>query len=57
MLWYLSENFHTKRRRKILDSAETVLGIYVGEIGKLGILVRGASLHNFQKRSTLDSSA
>ena len=36
---------------------ETVTGISAEEFGKLGLLVPGASLHCFQKRSTLDNSA
>ena len=35
---------------------ETVLGISAEEIGKIGLPIPGASLHYFQKRSTLDSS-
>ena len=36
------------------DTLETILGISAEEIGELGLLVPGASLHYFQK-STLDS--
>ena len=36
------------------DTTETVLGISAEEIGKLRVLVLGASLHCSQKRSTLE---
>ena len=39
-----------------IDTTETVLGMSIEEIGKLGILFPGASPHCFQKMSTLDSS-
>ena len=35
---------------------ETISGISALEIGKLGLLVLGPSIHCFQKRSTLDNS-
>ena len=44
------------RRSNFRDTAEIVSGIYAEEIGKLWLPVPGASLHCFQKRSTLDSS-
>ena len=48
--------FQTQRRITFGDTIETLLGIYAEEIGKLGLHVPGASLHCFQKRSTLDRS-
>ena len=48
VLTYRSSNFG--------DTAETVVGIAAEEIGKLGLPIPGASLHCFQKMSTLDSS-
>ena len=56
MLGYLSEKFQIQRISNFGDITETVTGISVEEIGKLGLPVPGASLHYFQKRSTLDSS-
>ena len=53
---YLSMKFQTQRSSNFGDTTETVSGISAEEIGKLGLLVLGASLHCFQKRSTLDSS-
>ena len=38
------------------DTIETISSISAEEIGILGLPVLGASLHCFQKRSTLDSS-
>ena len=38
------------------DTAETVTDISAEEFGKLGLPVLGASLHRFQKRSTLENS-
>ena len=48
--------FQKRRSSTFGDTAETVSGISAEEIGKLGLPVPGASLHCFQKRSTLDSS-
>ena len=42
--------------RNFRDITETVTGISAEEIGKLRLPVPGASLHYFQKMSTLDSS-
>ena len=56
MRGYLSAKFQTQRSSNFGDITETVTGIYVEEIGKLGLPVSGASLHYFQKRSTLDRS-
>ena len=47
--------FQTYRSINFIDTIETVSGIYAEEIGKLGIHVLGASLHYFQKRSTLEN--
>jgi len=48
MRGYLSSNFG--------DITETVTAISAEEIGKPGLPVPEASLHCFQKRSTLNSS-
>ena len=53
---YLSMKFQTYKNRNFEDTLETISGISVEEIGKLGLPVSGASLHCFQKRSTLDNS-
>ena len=53
---YLSPKFQTHRSSNFGDTVEIISGIYVEEFGKLGIPVSGASLHCFQKSSTLDSS-
>ena len=53
---YLSMKFPTHISSNFEDTAETVSGISIEEIGKLGFPVSGASLHSFQKRSTLDIS-
>ena len=53
---YLSEKFQTQKKSiNFIDIIETVTCISTEEIGKLGLLVPGASLHCFQKRSTLDT--
>ena len=46
--------FETKRSSNLGDIIETVIGISAEEIGNLGLPVPGASLHYFQKMSTLD---
>ena len=56
MLGYLSMKFRTHRISNFGDIIETVTGISAEEIRKLGLPVPGASLHCFQKRSTLDNS-
>ena len=56
MRGYLSAKFQIQRSNNVGDITETVTSISAEEIGKLGLLVPGASLHCFQKRSTLDSS-
>ena len=56
MQGYLSEKFMTQRISNFGDIIETVTGISAKEIRKLGLPVPGASLHCFQKRSTLDNS-
>ena len=56
MQGYLSETFQKPRRCNFIDIIETITGISEEEIGKLGLSVPEASLHCFQKRSTLDSS-
>ena len=56
MRGYLSAKFQTHRSSNFRDITETVTGISAEEIGKLGLPVPGASLHFFQKRSTLDNS-
>ena len=48
--------FQTQKSSTFRDTIETVSGIYAEEIGKLGLPIPGASLHCFQKMSTLDSS-
>ena len=53
---YLSTKFYTYRSISFGYTAETVSDISVEEIGKLGLPALGASLHFFQKRSTLESS-
>ena len=45
----------TQRISNFRDTIETVTGISVEEIGKLGLLGLGASLHFFQKMSTLET--
>ena len=45
----------TQRNSKFGDIAEIVSGISAEELGKVGLPVLRASLHFFQKRSTLDS--
>ena len=45
---YLSEKFQTQRNINFRDITETVRGISVEEIGKLGLPIPGASLHYFQ---------
>ena len=56
-MWgYLSTKFQTQRSSNFRDITETVTGISTEEIGKLGLPVPGASLHYFQKMSTLDGS-
>ena len=56
-MWgYLSAKFQIYRSINFIDITETIARICVEEIGKFGLLVQGASLHCFQKRSTLDSS-
>ena len=56
MLGYLSTKFKTYMSINFIDITETVTGISAEEIGKLGLPIPGASLHYFQKWSTLDSS-
>ena len=56
MRGYLSEKFQTHRISNFGDITEIVTGISAEEINKLGLPMPGASLHCFQKRSTLDSS-
>ena len=53
---YLSTKFQTHRSSNFRDISEIATGISAEEIGKLGLPVPGASLHCFQKWSTLDSS-
>ena len=53
---YRSRKFQTHRSSNLGDTIEIVSDISVEEISKLGLLVTGASLHYFQKRSTLESS-
>ena len=53
---YLSVKFQTQRSIYFRYIIEIVTCISVEEIGKLGLPVLGASLHCFQKMSTLDSS-
>ena len=48
--------FETHMSSNFRDTIETILDISAEEIGKLGLPIPGASLHCFQKRSTLDSS-
>ena len=48
--------FQTQRSNNFSDTTETVSEISVEEIGKLGLPVSEASLHCFQKRSTLYKS-
>ena len=56
-MWvYLINKFQTHMSINFWDIIETMIGISAEEIGKLGRPVPGASLHYFQKRSTLDSS-
>ena len=55
-MWsYLREKFQIYRSINLGDIIETVTDISADEIGKLGLPVSRASLHCFQKRSTLDS--
>ena len=56
MRGYRSDKFQTHRSSKFGDITETVTDILAEEIGKLGLPVLRASLHCFQKMSTLDSS-
>ena len=53
---YVGTKFQTQWSCTFEDTAETISDISVEETGKLGLLVTRASLHCFQKRSTLDSS-
>ena len=53
---YLNTKFPRQRNSNFRDTIETVTGISTEEIRKLGLPVLGASLHCFQKRSTLDIS-
>ena len=53
---YLNEMFYIEMSSNFRDTTETVSGISADKIGKLGLLVPGASLHCFQKSSTLDNS-
>ena len=46
---YLSAKFQIQRSSNFRDTIETVSGISVKEIGKLGLPAPGASLHCFQK--------
>ena len=56
-MWgYPSTKFQTQRSSNFGDITETVTDISAEEIGKLGLLVPGASLHYFQKRSTFNIS-
>ena len=50
MRGYLSEKFQTQRISNLGNITETVTGISVEEIGKLGLPIPGASLHYFQKK-------
>ena len=54
MLGCLITKFQTHMCSNFGDIIEIVIDISAEEIGKLGLLVPGASLHYFQKRSTLD---
>ena len=56
MRGYLSAKFQTHRSSNFRDTAETVSGISIEEIGKLGLPIPGDSLHYFQKRIILDIS-
>jgi len=56
MRGYLKEKFQTQIIINVGYITETVTGISAEEIRKLGLPVSGASLHCFQKRSTLESS-
>ena len=56
MRGYLNAKFQTQMSINFGDITEIVTGISAEEIGKLGLPVSGASLHYFQKWSTLDSS-
>ena len=56
MRFYLIVKFDTQKSSNFRDITETVTRISAEEIGKLGLPVPGASLHCFQKWSTLDSS-
>ena len=56
LLGYHSEKFQTLRIRNFGDTTKSISVIFAEEIGKLGLPVPRASLHCFQKRSTLDSS-
>ena len=56
MRGYLSDKFYTYMSCNVRYIIETVTDISAEEIGKLGFPVPGASLHCFQKRSTLDNS-
>ena len=53
---YLCVNFHTQRSGYFRDTIDSISEMSAKEIGKLGLPVSGASLHFFQKMSTLDSS-
>ena len=53
---YPNAKFQTQRSSTFRDTTKTMSCISEEEIGKLGLPVSGASLHCFQKRSTLDSS-
>ena len=56
MWFYHIMKFQIHRSSNFGDTTETVSGIFVEEIGKVGLPVLGASLHCFQKMSTLDNS-
>ena len=51
----LSKKLQTYRISNFGDIIETVTGISVEEIGKLGLLVLGVSLHCFQKNNLLEN--
>ena len=53
---YVNAKLQTHMSSNFGDTAETISGISIGEIGKVGLPILGASLHCFQKRSTFDNS-
>ena len=55
MQGYLNAMFQTHRSSNFRDTIEKATSIFAEEIEKLGLPVLGASLHYFQRGSTLDS--